>query len=94
MIGAGLYPASVSEEPAPTPLQVGAFDAGAVAYAEGRPSTDVPFRNADPDVGDLRTLWIRGWVLARIEHEYGDADTRPTGRQLAAMGRWSTTRRP
>lgn len=58
--------------PHPSPLQVGAYDAGIVAYNEGRPSTAVPFLNADRDVGALRILWIRGWVHARTAHRYGN----------------------
>lgn len=58
--------------PEPTPDQVGAYDAGIIAYNEGRPSTSVPFSSADPQVADVRILWIRGWVHARTAHVYGD----------------------
>jgi len=47
--------------PEPTPAQIGAFDAGQVAYNTGQPSTTCPFGpTEDLDLLELRVLWIRG----------------------------------
>lgn len=75
-------------------IQVAAFDAGRVAYNEARPSRDVPFLSSDPDVGDLRTLWIRGWVLARTDQLYGNVEVPPADPKLTAMKRWRIARAP
>lgn len=80
----------------PSPIQVGAYTAGIIAYNEGRPSTSVPFLNADPQVADLRLLWIRGWVHARTAHLYGDYPelTDPAVIRLRSIGRTSTLTPP
>jgi len=90
---------SVADEtvPEPTAVQVGAFDAGTNAYNTGQPSTACPFRpqpDDTPDDVDLRILWIRGWVLARDAHLYGDVELPPTDPKLSAMKRWRIGRAP
>lgn len=85
----------LQREPRPTVIQVAAFDAGAIAYNTGQPSTACPFRNDSlDDVGDLRILWIRGWVLARNAHLYGDVELPPTDPKLRAMECWRIGRAP
>ena len=57
--------------PEPTPAQIGAFDAGQVAYNTGQPSTTCPFGpTEDLDLLELRVLWIR--VEWKLEHHAGD----------------------
>jgi len=81
--------------PEPTAVQVGAFDAGQVAYNTGQPSTACPFGpTTDPDLLDLRILWVRGWVLARQAHLFGDVELPPTDPKLRAMERWRIGRAP
>ncbi len=80
--------------PEPTAVQVGAFDAGQVAYNTGQPSTSCPFGpTTDPDLLDLRILWIRGWVLARQVHLWSTSAP-PNDPQLKDMERWRIGRSP
>ncbi len=74
--------------PEPTPAQIGAFDAGQVAYNTGQPSTTCPFGpTEDLDLLELRVLWIRGWVLARQVHLWSTSAP-PNDPQLSAMAAW------
>ena len=61
--------ALVASAPVPEPSeeQVEAYDAGRAAYAAGEPSTAVPH----PPTSELGTLWLRGYVLARRDDQYG-----------------------
>ena len=61
--------ALVASAPVPEPSdeQVEAYDAGRAAYAAGDASTVCPH---DPR-SELGTLWLRGYVLARRDDQYG-----------------------
>jgi len=61
--------ALVASAPVPEPSdeQVEAYDAGRAAYAAEQPSTDCPY----PTHSELGTLWLRGYVLARRDDQYG-----------------------
>ncbi len=61
--------ALVASAPVPEPSdeQVEAYDAGRAAYGAGESSTACPH---DPR-SDLGTLWLRGYVLARRDDQYG-----------------------
>jgi hypothetical protein len=61
--------ALVASAPVPEPSdeQVEAYDAGRAAYGAGDPSTACPH---DPR-SELGTLWLRGYVLARRDDQYG-----------------------
>jgi hypothetical protein len=61
--------ALVASAPVPEPSdeQVQAYDAGRAAYEAGEPSTACPH---DP-MSQLGTLWVRGYVLARRDDQYG-----------------------
>lgn len=77
---------NVSDDvPEPSPAQIAAFDAGGIAYAEGRPSLDCPFKGDEPE---LRLLWVRGWVLARTGTLNAGITVPPTDPRLTAMERW------
>jgi hypothetical protein len=51
----------------PSDEQVEAYDAGRAAYGAGNPSSDCPH---DP-TSELGALWLRGYVLARRDDQYG-----------------------
>jgi hypothetical protein len=51
----------------PTRAQTDAYDAGRAAYGAGDPSTTCPH---DPR-SELGVLWLRGYVLARRDDQYG-----------------------
>jgi hypothetical protein len=53
--------------PEPTPEQVDAYDAGRDAYGADLDSTVCPH---DPR-SELGVLWLRGFVLARRDDQYG-----------------------
>lgn len=61
--------ALVASAPVPEPSeeQVEAYDAGRAAYGADLPSTDCPHE----PTSDLGTLWLRGYVLARRDDQYG-----------------------
>jgi hypothetical protein len=65
----GRLRALVASAPVPEPSdeQVEAYDAGRAAYAAGDPSTACPHEPRS----DLGTLWLRGYVLARRDDQYG-----------------------
>jgi hypothetical protein len=66
---AGDLLALVASAPVPEPSeeQVEAYDAGRAAYEAEEPSTACPH---DPR-SELGTLWLRGYVLARRDDQYG-----------------------
>lgn len=51
----------------PTAEQIEAYDAGRAAYDAGEDSTTCPH---DPR-SELGVLWLRGFVLARRDDQYG-----------------------
>lgn len=53
--------------PEPSEEQIEAYDAGRAAYAAGDPSTVCPHEPRS----ELGTLWVRGYVLARRDDQYG-----------------------
>jgi hypothetical protein len=53
--------------PEPSDEQTEAYDAGRAAYDAGESSTSCPH---DPR-SELGTLWVRGYVLARRDDQYG-----------------------
>jgi hypothetical protein len=69
----GALAALVATGPAPEPVrepseaQVEAYDAGRAAYGAGEPSTACPHEPRS----ELGTLWLRGYVLARRDDQYG-----------------------
>jgi len=67
--GAGRLAVLVASAPVPEPSeeQVEAYDAGRAAYGAGDDSTACPH---DPR-SELGTLWLRGYVLARRDDQYG-----------------------
>lgn len=69
MILARIRPETIlgSGIPEPSPEQVEAYDAGRAAYGAGEPSTTCPH---DPR-SELGVLWLRGFVLARRDDQYG-----------------------
>jgi hypothetical protein len=70
---AGALLALVASAPVPEPVpepsaeQVEAYDAGRAAYGAGAPSSDCPHEPRS----ELGTLWLRGYVLARADDQYG-----------------------
>jgi hypothetical protein len=65
----GRLAALVASAPVPEPSeeQVQAYDAGRAAYEAEQPSSDCPH---DP-TSELGILWLRGYVLARRDDQYG-----------------------
>jgi hypothetical protein len=57
----------VASAPEPSAEQVAAYDAGRAAYGAGELSTTCPH---DPR-SELGVLWLRGFVLARRDDQYG-----------------------
>ncbi len=53
--------------PEPIPEQVEAYDAGRAAYDAGFASTTCPHEPRS----ELGALWLRGYVLARRDDQYG-----------------------
>lgn len=69
MILARIRPETIlgSGEVEPTAEQVEAYDSGRTAYGAGEDSTTCPH---DPR-SELGVLWLRGFVLARRDDQYG-----------------------
>lgn len=65
--GDGELLALVASSPEPTPEQIEAYDAGRQAYDAGFASSSCPHEPRS----ELGTLWLRGYVLARRDDQYG-----------------------
>lgn len=57
----------LASAPEPSREQIEAYDAGRAAYTTGQDSTTCPH---DPR-SELGVLWLRGYVLARRDDQYG-----------------------
>jgi hypothetical protein len=60
-------PTIIASAPEPSAEQIEAYDTGRAAYAAGEESTTCPH---DPR-SELGVLWLRGYVLARRDDQYG-----------------------